>query len=48
MLVMHNVGLGQAAVCEVTHHLKLVLPEFLLFRLVKERKLADMVDEYVS
>lgn len=32
----------------VTYHLKLVLPEFLLFRLVEEGEFADMMNEYVS
>lgn len=32
----------------VAHHLKLVLPEFLLSRLIQEGKVADMVDKDVA
>ena len=32
----------------ITHHLKLILPELLLARLIKEGKVANMVDEDVS
>lgn len=31
-----------------THHLQLVLPEFLLAGLVEKRKLADMVDKDIA
>ena len=30
------------------HHLKLVLPEFLLSRLIQEREIADMVNEDIT